>query len=169
MFIHYFSKNEMLKVAMQIKKYISVSLKHRFGRRDNRSLLFYTYIALDYIYRDWNIFTKVCNMPRLWSNNHLCYRGESKACKRHWGEKSYWKYLGDDVTITIYRLVPDYVVGRSTSRSWKKKFDPRCFFLIPTPPWDQWSLDFMARKSDKDTLGYLREWWKSFELLPYIY
>ena len=36
--------------------------------------------------------------------------------KRHWGGKSCRKYLGDDVTITIYRLVPDYVVGRSTSR-----------------------------------------------------
>ena len=30
--------------------------------------------------------------------------------------------------------MPDYVVGRSTSRRWKKKFDPRCRFLIPTPP-----------------------------------
>ena len=30
--------------------------------------------------------------------------------------------------------MPDYVVGRSTSRRWKKIFDPRCRFLIPTPP-----------------------------------
>ena len=37
----------MLKVAVQIKKYNSISLENHFGRRDNQSLLFYT---LDYIY-----------------------------------------------------------------------------------------------------------------------
>ena len=31
--------------------------------------------------------------------------------KQHWGGKSCRKYLGNDVTITIYRLVPGYVVG----------------------------------------------------------
>jgi len=41
----------------------------------------------------------------------------------------------DDVIISIFGLVPDYVVGRSASRRWKKKIDPRCRFLIPTPPW----------------------------------
>ena len=80
-------------------------------------------------------------MPRLCNDNQLWYRGNfggiQNLNKWHGGGKSCRKNLnihGNDVTITIYRLVPDYVVGRSTSPRWKKKFDPRCLFLIPTPP-----------------------------------
>ena len=77
----------------------------------------------------------------------------------------YQKYLGDDVTITntIYRPVPDYVVGRSTSCCWEKKFDPRCLFWMPTPPWGEqlgdatefWSSDSGLQSH---ALGFLWPW-----------
>ena len=64
-------------------------------------------------------------MPKNW----VCEGGV-----RHPIEVGEEKFRGDDVIITIYGPVPDYVVGRSTSRRRKKKFDPRCRLLIPTPP-----------------------------------
>ena len=111
---------------------ISISLENR---RSNESLLFYTYIALDYIYRGLKYIHKGSQHAPILEWQLTVVQRESKTWINGTGEGNHIKNIyGDDVTITIYGLVPDYVVGRSTSHCWRKKIDPRCLFLIPMPP-----------------------------------
>ena len=114
----------------------NISLENGFGRRSNESLLFYTYMALNYIYRGMKYIHKGSQHTPILEWQLTVVQRESKTWINSTGEGNHIENIyGDDVTITIYGLVPDYVVGRSTSRRWKKKFHPRSLFLIPTPPW----------------------------------
>ena len=114
----------------------NISLENGFGRWSNESLLFYTYIALNYIYRGLKYIHKSSQHAPILVWQLTVVQRESKTWTNGTGEGNHIENIyGDDVTITIYGLVPDYVVGRLTSRHWKKKFDPRSLFLIPTPPW----------------------------------
>ena len=114
----------------------NISLENGFGRRNNESLLFYTYIALKYIYRGLKYIHKGSQHAPILDWQLTVVQRESKTWINGTGEGNHIENIyGDDVTITIYGLVPDYVVGRSTSRCWKRKIDPRSLFLILTPPW----------------------------------
>ena len=116
---------------------VDISLENGFGRLSNESLLFYTYIALNYIYRGLKYIHKSSQHAPILVWQLTVVQRESKTWRNgRTGEGNHIKNIySNDVTITIYGLVPDYIVGRSTSCRCIKNFDPRSLFLIPTPPW----------------------------------
>ena len=114
----------------------NISLENGFGRQSNESLLFYTYIALKYIYRGLKYIHKGSQHASNLEWQLTVVQRESKTWINGTGEGNHVENIySEDVTITIYGLVPDYVVDRLTSCRCKKKFNPRSLFSIPMPPW----------------------------------
>ena len=112
----------------------NISLENGFGKRSNESLLFYTYIALKYIYRGLKYIHKGSQHAPILDWQLTVVQRESKTWINGTGEGNHVENIySEDVTITIYGLVPDYVVDRLTSCRWKKNSTLGLFFQSQCP------------------------------------